>query len=68
MRKLPGHCSYCGKRYKGCYSDTVSLFHPFPQTGKCCPDGHEGYVVEGCITGDSFKFKFDFVKDDKDNG
>ncbi|MCF7834886.1 hypothetical protein K9M48_02410 [Candidatus Gracilibacteria bacterium] len=44
MSKLSGYCSYCGKRYVSCHSEKVNLFFPLPQNGKCCPDGHEGYV------------------------
>ena len=30
---LPGFCGYCGKKYI-----------KFPENGKSCPNGHEGYI------------------------
>ena len=44
MSKLPKNCSYCGKRYVPCHSNNVNVFFPLAQNGKCCPDGHEGFV------------------------
>jgi hypothetical protein len=61
MRFMPYHCSYCGKLYRRCHSNKINMLMPNPQNGKCCPDGHEGYVVE--FTGYcEIIHWFDFVK------
>jgi hypothetical protein len=54
-------CSYCGRVYVKCHSKEINLFMPVPQNGKCCPDGHEGYVDEFLGWGVIRKF-FDYVK------
>lgn len=55
-------CSYCGKRYSArCHSDKIDLLMPVPQNGRCCPDGHEGYVVR--FTGWNYvRDTFDYVE------
>lgn len=61
LRVLPYHCSYCGSMYKKCHSDKVNLLMPLPQNGRCCPNGHEGYVDE--FTGyATIRHWFDLVK------
>lgn len=45
LSSLPGHCSYCGRRYRpAAVSGSFSVFAPLGATGRCCPDGHEGYA------------------------
>lgn len=66
MRFIPFHCSYCGKMYKKCHSEKVNLFMPLPQNGRCCPDGHEGYVIE-FLGFAEVKHTFDFVKNPPEN-
>lgn len=61
LSKLPGFCSYCGKKYVGCHSKNINIFFPVPQNGKCCPDGHEGYVDIFMGWG-TVKNTFDFVE------
>lgn len=58
---LPGFCSYCGKMYVSCHSKEINIFFPLPQNGKCCPDGHEGYVKSFNGWG-IVKTVFDFVE------
>jgi len=59
--KLPGFCSYCGKRYVDSYSNKVNLFNPIIPTGKMCPNGHEGYIKENVLCG-IIKYQIDNVK------
>lgn len=59
--KLPGFCSYCGKRYVKAYSNNINLLFPYPQEGKICPDGHEGYMIENILCG-IIKHKIDNIK------
>lgn len=49
LSKLPGFCSYCGKKYVCAYSNKINLFNPVPQNGKICPNGHEGYMNENIL-------------------
>lgn len=62
-RWLPGFCGYCGRCYRRCISPHLSLFFPVPKTGRACPDGHEGYVDERTIWGDTIRHRFDNVRD-----
>jgi hypothetical protein len=59
---LPRHCGYCGKTYVSCHSKEVSLLFPVPVTGRCCPDGHMGYVDQMLMTGDVVRYRIDNVK------
>lgn len=61
LSMLPWFCSYCGKMYIGCHSKDINILFPMPQNGKCCPDGHEGYVTS--FNGYAeIKTIFDFVE------
>lgn len=51
LSKLPFHCKHCGKKYISCHGGNVNILVPLPQNGKCCPDGHEGYVDEFMLYG-----------------
>jgi len=61
LRIAPNHCGYCGKRYVDCYSRKVNILMPIPINGKCCPNGHEGYVDEFVGWG-TVRYKFDYIK------
>lgn len=59
-------CSYCGKFYTArCHSNDVNLFLPLPQNGRCCPDGHEGYVDEFVGAG-TIRHWFDLVEQERE--
>lgn len=62
LRRLPGFCGYCGRKYVHCHSKRINLLMPLPQNGRSCPLGHEGYVDE-IVTpaGDRIRHTFDYV-------
>lgn len=64
LSKLPGFCSYCGKRYVKAWSgpDSVSLFHPLGHSGRACPDSHEGYEDRFYFCGATVRYWCDNVK------
>lgn len=57
---LPGFCSYCGKKYIAC-NQGIDTFTFMPKNGRCCPDGHEGYVDRFIVSGDIARYTFDYV-------
>ncbi|WP_417610079.1 hypothetical protein [Owenweeksia hongkongensis] len=63
LRKLPWFCSYCGRLYVKCHSRTPDGVSPSYAPGRCCPNGHEGYVDE-FLGHSTVRRKFDLVKDD----
>lgn len=58
LSKIPGFCSYCGKRYVKCWSGpgSISLFHPTGHSGRCCPDSHEGYEDHIHVAGATIRY------------
>lgn len=36
IKHLPNHCKYCGKKYTNFQYKSID--------GKCCPNGHMGYI------------------------
>lgn len=64
LSKLPGFCSYCGKRYipVDCGGHKVSLFNPCGAQGRACPDSHEGYLDTFIPAGAIIRERYDLVK------
>ncbi len=60
LTKLPSFCAYCGRHYTRCYSREAGLY-PLPLMGKCCPNGHEGYIDE-YIGHSKVRKRFDMIK------
>lgn len=46
LARLPRFCRYCGKHYVKCVGgpERFNIFVPLGEQGRCCPDGHEGYL------------------------
>lgn len=58
---LPGFCRYCGQRRVRCSRGELKVLFPVRAEGRCCPDGHEGYVDQfyGYAT---IRYYFDAVR------
>jgi hypothetical protein len=62
LSALPGFCSYCGRSYVRCSDggSQITPFSPLPNSGRCCPDSHEGYIDQWCLYG-TIRYKYDNV-------